>query len=680
MQSSQLTTKLELLSPARDLECATVALKCGADAIFIGGPSFGARAAATNSLESLKDIVSLAHSFKAKVHVTVNTLLHDNELLEAQDLIYKLSEIGVDVLIVQDLGIFKLKIPKNLELHASTQCCIDTVEKLKFYEKLGIKQVVMPREFTLAQIKEFHEACPNLKLEAFVMGALCVGVSGICHISDLLKHRSANRGECAQICRLPMQLFKDDKEIAVGHLLSLKDNNQEQHLQDLIKAGVSSFKLEGRLKDPLYVANTTAYFNQKLDKAIKELQKEGVNCARLSVGKCSYNFTPDLNKTFNRGFTDGLLMGNKENLVNDLTPKFLGVKTGKIISCRRKGNLTIVALKLFNRSSLNNGDGLTYLKAPVNKESNLTSERVHTVEGFRVNKVVQIKGNEATFEVLGSLNLKPNTVVFKNVDVDFESKFKQKDFALRTVEYSLDLSILENFDKNLDNKTNDNKQNDVIFADNFDKSKRSIALVLKAQDNYNLGITYTKTLVINYSDELKAISKDKLEQTLVKKVDPLFVCSKTQIKGNLNKVTAPISLINTLRRECVAQFIECFKQSENTKISQDTEASNQDNYLIPFKLVSEKTYPYPRVDSRLVLNTTSRQAYEECGCSVGLDDIGLDKIIKDSVMTTKYCLINQYGKCSKQGGKVTGFTLLVSGQKFKILCDCKNCYMHVLKI
>ena len=160
----------------------------------------------------------------------------------------------------------------------------------------------------------------------------------------------------------------------------------------------------------------------------------------------------------------------------------------------------------------------------------------------------------------------------------------------------------------------------------------------------------------------------------------MFVCSKTQIKGNLNKVTAPISLINTLRRECVAQFIECFKQSENTKISQDTEASNQDNYLIPFKLVSEKTYPYPRVDSRLVLNTTSRQAYEECGCSVGLDDIGLDKIIKDSVMTTKYCLINQYGKCSKQGGKVTGFTLLVSGQKFKILCDCKNCYMHVLKI
>ena len=222
--------KLELLAPAKNYETAVSAILCGADAIFIGGPAFGARVDASNQLEEIKKLVKFAHLFKVKVHVTLNTLLYDKELVDAQELINAYAKMGVDALIIQDLGLFSLKIPKSLELHASTQCCIDTVEKLKFYEKLGITQVVLPREFTLEQIKAFKEACPKIRLEAFVMGALCVGVSGICMISEELCHRSANRGCCAQICRLPMQLYHQGKEVKRGYLLSLKDNNQEHNL------------------------------------------------------------------------------------------------------------------------------------------------------------------------------------------------------------------------------------------------------------------------------------------------------------------------------------------------------------------------------------------------------------------------------------------------------------------
>ena len=311
---------LELLAPAKDKETAVGAILAGCDALFIGGPAFGARFDAANSFADLKEICSFAHRFNVKVHLTLNTLLYDEELNKAQEILNEAGKCGIDAVIFQDPAILQLDIPKGVELHASTQCDISTKEKLKFYENLNVSQAVLARELSLKDIQAFHEYCPNIRLEAFVAGALCVGQSGICYISEYMTGRSANRGQCAHICRLPMDLYdKENKLVAHGHLLSMKDNFAGDDLKDLIDAGVSSFKIEGRLKDRDYVVNMTAKFRELLDKLIAS--SDGTLC-RSSSGICKRNFIPDERRTFNRGFTDNLLYGNNDDLVNIKSPKF----------------------------------------------------------------------------------------------------------------------------------------------------------------------------------------------------------------------------------------------------------------------------------------------------------------------------------------------------------------------
>jgi len=391
--------KIELLAPAKNLECGIEAVNHGADAVYIGAPKFSARAAAGNSLEDIAALVEHAHLYNAKIYVTVNTILHDEELKETETLIWDLYKVGVDALIVQDMSITRMNLPP-IALHASTQCDNRTPEKVKFMADAGFEQVVLPRELSLVEIKKIHQTT-DVPLEAFVHGALCVSYSGQCYISQALFGRSANRGECAQVCRLPFNLVDATGKVIVRnkHLLSLKDLNQSDNLEAMLDAGVSSLKIEGRLKDVTYVKNVTAYYRQKLD----EIFAQRPEYIRASSGHCKYEFTPQLDKSFSRGFTNYFLFNRSKDISSMDTPKSLGEEMGTVKELR--GNyLTVAGVKSFN-----NGDGVCF----INEHGELS--------GFRINKVETNKLFPHEMP-----NVKPRTVLYRNFDQEFEKLLTRK--------------------------------------------------------------------------------------------------------------------------------------------------------------------------------------------------------------------------------------------------------------
>ena len=392
--------KIELLAPAKNLECGIAAIDHGADAVYIGAPKFGARAAAVNSLEDIAALVEYAHLYNARIYVTVNTILKDEELQETEKMIWALFRAGVDALIVQDMGITGLNLPP-IPLHASTQMDNRTVEKVRFLADAGFRQVVLARELSLREISKIHEACPDVPLEIFVHGALCVSYSGQCYVSQACFGRSANRGECAQFCRLPFSLVDAEGRVIVKdkHLLSLKDLNQSDELEALLDAGASSFKIEGRLKDTSYVKNVTAAYRRKLD-AIFARRKE---YARASSGSCRYAFNPQLDKSFSRGFTHYYLHGRTKDVFSFDTPKSLGEEMGTMKEAR--GNyLTVAGLKSFN-----NGDGVCYI------------DEQGRLQGFRINRV---EGNKLYPQEMP--RIKPRTVLYRNFDQEFEKILARK--------------------------------------------------------------------------------------------------------------------------------------------------------------------------------------------------------------------------------------------------------------
>ena len=325
------TRPIELLAPARNLECGLEAINHGADAVYIGAPRFGARAAAGNSLEDIAELVRYAHLYHARIYVTVNTILHDEELKDTEHMIWELYHIGVDALIIQDMGITRLNLPP-IPLHASTQMDNRNIEKVKFLEAAGFRQVVLARELEIEEIARIHAACPDTLLEVFIHGALCVSYSGQCYVSQACYGRSANRGECAQFCRLEFDMTDADGKTIVRnkHLLSLKDMNQSENLEALLDAGASSLKIEGRLKDVSYVKNVTAHYWQKLD-AIFKRRKE---YRRASSGSVDLKFRPQPDKSFNRGYTDYFAHGRNPNIFSFNTPKSMGEEVGTVKEIR----------------------------------------------------------------------------------------------------------------------------------------------------------------------------------------------------------------------------------------------------------------------------------------------------------------------------------------------------------
>lgn len=385
--------EIELLSPAKDAECAFQAILHGADAVYIGAPKFGARASAGNDLSDIKSVVQFAHKWKVKVYVALNVIIYENEFDEVRNLIFELWNIGVDALIIQDMGITMMEIPP-IPLHASTQVDNRTVEKVEFLEKCGFQQVVLARELSLKDITEIATKT-KIPLEFFVHGALCVSYSGQCYLSHAMCSRSANRGECAQYCRLPYNLIDNNGRILEKqkHLLSLKDLNLSNHIEDLINAGISSFKIEGRLKDASYVKNVTAWYRSKIDDVIKTR----TDLKRSSLGFSRIGFDSDVSKSFNRGFTSYFVDKRQDNLINKDTPKSIGEFIGTV------GKILNDRLIILTDKELSNGDGLSFKKSD------------NTFDGFRVNRVEQNIVFPARMP-----EIKPGTLLYRTLDQSFE--------------------------------------------------------------------------------------------------------------------------------------------------------------------------------------------------------------------------------------------------------------------
>lgn len=621
---------LELLSPARDTTIAREAILHGADAVYIGGPSFGARHNAENSVADIAELVTFAHLFHARVFVTINTILHDNELEAARALIWQLYEIGVDALIVQDMGVMEMDIPP-IELHASTQTDIRTLERASFLSKAGFSQLVLARELNLQEIRAIADEVDSA-IEFFIHGALCVAFSGQCNISHAQTGRSANRGDCSQACRLPYTL-KDDQGRVVAfdkHLLSMKDNNQSANLRALVDAGVRSFKIEGRYKDVSYVKNITAYYRQRLD----EILEDRTDLQRASSGRTDHFFVPDPDKTFHRGSTDYFVTDRKIDIGAFDSPTFTGLAVGEVLKVG-KYDLTVQT-----REPLSNGDGLNVL---VKRE----------VVGFRASVVEPLGQSEEDGQALWKYRVEPN----------------EMPAALRQLRPNHPLN------RNLDH----NWQNALLKT----SAERRIGVRWLAKlraDELELHVTSEEGAYATVSLAGPFGEAKKPEQVPGQIADLLSQLGTTIYHAEEVEVDAPQaffipnSQLKALRREAIEAV---------------TEARETMRPLGSRKAVSVPPPVYPEAHLSFLANVYNEKArafYHRYG--VQLIDAAYEAHEETGevpVMITKHCLRFSFNLCPKQAKGVTGVRTkvapmqLVHGDEVLTLkFDCKPCEMHVI--
>ncbi|SUW64092.1 Uncharacterized protease yhbU precursor [Buttiauxella agrestis] len=612
---------LELLSPARDTAIAREAILHGADAVYIGGPGFGARHNAGNSLQDLAELVPFAHRYGAKIFVTLNTILHDNELEPARRMIHDLYQIGVDALIVQDMGVLEMDLPP-IELHASTQCDIRSAEKAKFLSDAGFSQIVLARELNLNQIRAIHENI-DATIEFFIHGALCVAYSGQCNISHAQTGRSANRGDCSQACRLPYTL-KDDQGRVVAyekHLLSMKDNDQSANLAALVDAGVRSFKIEGRYKDMSYVKNITSYYRQLLD----ELMEQRTDLVRASSGVTSHFFIPSPDKTFHRGSTDYFVNERKIDIGAFDSPKFIGLPVGEVLKVGKD------FLDVNVTDTLTNGDGLNVL---IKRD----------IVGFRANTVEKTGKNQYRVwpnEMPDTLkNVRPNHPLNRNLDHNWQQALT-KTSSERRIRVDLELGGWE----------------------------EQLVLTATCED----GVSVTKTLegqfeVANNPEKAYSSLRDslaKLGQTMyqARKVDlnlpaPLFV---------------PNSQLNQLRREVIDALtdarLEQYQRGTRKPVSVPAPVYPEDHLTFLANVYNHKAREfYQRYGVKLI--DAAYEAHEEKG--------------EVPVMITKHCLRFAFNLCPKQAKgsvkswKATPMQLVHQDEVLTLKFDCRPCEMHVI--
>ncbi len=631
--------KIELLSPAKNLEVGLAAINHGADAVYIGGPSFGAREKVGNSIEDIERLCNHAAIFGAKVYVTLNTLLFDNELEQARKLARDCYNAGVDALIVQDMALLMMDMPP-IALHASTQCNNTTAEKVKFLEDVGFKQVVLARELSINEIKEIRSKT-TVPLEFFVHGALCVSYSGQCYLSHVIGHRSANRGACAQPCRLKWNLEDENGNVLIAnrHLLSLRDMNNSKNLEELIDAGITSFKIEGRLKDADYVKNTTAYYRRAIDEIIERRP----DLERASRGVSAPSFEPNLEKSFSRGFTDYFAHGRQKNIDAPFTPKSMGEHIGEIIKIDGK-RLTV---KLKDGITLHNGDGLCFL------------DDNNELQGFNVNGV---EGNV----ILCSKEISPLPSVGRN-DI-------KKIVISSEAKRSREISLYRNFDiiwqKSVENSTGNRK-----LPIKLELSETSDGLRLTSVDeNVSICLQCPKDVAKNPEKALETI-RTKLSQW----GDTKFVVENIDIQ--LDTVYfIPASVLGEMKRQLVTELELSFRLKRN-------EVKRNGEILFDTMHPNTKDFSTTLEMTRLsylanVTNTLARQFYENHGVA-HIDD-GLEKTMPEGeivVMTTKHCIRYANGMCSKEIGKPATplFISNVHG-RFRLDFDCKKCCMKVVNI
>lgn len=622
MDQYQNKNQLELLSPAKNIEIAMQAILHGADAVYIGGPSFGARHNAGNSVSDIAKLVEFAHRYYAKVFVTLNTILHDNELESARQLIWQFYHAGVDALIVQDMGILNLDIPP-IDLHASTQMDIRTPEKAKFLSDVGFSQIVLARELNLNEITTIFNQI-DAKIEFFIHGALCVAFSGQCYISHAQTGRSANRGDCSQACRLPFTL-KDDQGRVVAyekHLLSMKDNYQSDNLESLIQAGVRSFKIEGRYKDLTYVKNITAHYRQKLDNILSNSS----NLTAASSGKTEYFFTPDPTRTFNRGNTDYFVTGRKPDIGAFESPKFIGLQIGEIT------NVTAQYIDIKSEKMLTNGDGLNVL---IKRE----------VFGFRADKVDKLGANQYRVypnEIPKSLNtIKLPFIVNRNLDHLWQQNLL-KDSSDRRIGVSF---VLSNSDNGIQLKA---------------KSEEGICVELDLIGQFDLANQTDKALK-NIQDNLS-----KLGQTI-------YYLSELIIDLSIIYFI-PSSQLNQLRRDIIE------KLTSARLASYQTNKRKPETNPKPIYPDNQLTY------LANVYNHKAREFYKQHGVQLIESAYEAHEIKDDvPLMITKHCLRFAFNLCPKQAKgiqgvktKVTPMKLIQNNNEELILkFNCKACEMQV---
>jgi putative protease len=628
------TSALELLAPARNADIAIEAIKHGADAVYIGGPAFGARHGAGNPVADIERLTAYARRFHARVFITLNTIFRDDELEDARKLAWQVYEAGADALIVQDMGLLELDLPP-IQLHASTQCDIRTPEKAKFLADAGFSQMVLARELSLPEIgairsrvmrsgiQEDGTGPASPVLEFFIHGALCVAFSGQCYISHAHTGRSANRGECSQACRLPYNLEDAQGRIVAfdKHLLSMKDNDQSANLRALADTGIRSFKIEGRLKDLAYVKNATAHYRQLIDRILENAPEY----SRASSGRCTYTFTPRPEKTFNRGATDYFVNGRQPDIGAFDTPAFAGEASGTV---------TRIGPDWFEVDSdeeFANGDGISYLS----RGRKLAGLRINVAK--RAGHSQRLFPNEMPEDPEG---FKPGTEILRNRDQAFE-RLLEKDSAERRIAVTVELGET---------------------ADGF-------RLTLEDEDRISAGveIAHAKEAAKNPPRAFAALAESlgKLGGTDFRATEVKVVLSEAWF--------LPASTINALRRDAVEQLIAARAAARPR---------------LPRKPPAEPPATYPERELSYlanVLNNRARDFYRKHGVALIADAYEADTTPGEvSLMITKHCLRYSHSLCPKEAkGWVKGVNaepmVLVNGkERLTLKFDCKACEMHVM--
>ena len=617
--------KLELLAPAKDLKCGIAAIDCGADAVYIGAARFGARQAVGNSIDDINELCEYAHKFGCKVYVTVNTIIYDNELEDTQKLLNELGRIGVDAILVQDMGITKLQLPQNVALHASTQTDNRSAEKVEWLARHNFDRVVLARELSLEEIRNIHRRVPQTELEVFVHGALCVSYSGVCYASEYCFGRSANRGACAQFCRMKFDLTdKDGNEIInQAHLLSLKDMCRIDSLEQLADAGVTSFKIEGRLKDINYVRNVTAAYSNQLNEIIS---RRGSEYERASSSVCDIRFTPNLNKTFNRGFTDYFLNGRTSDLASFYTPKAMGEYVGKVKEIR--GNSFNVA----GTTSFANGDGLCFINS--NNE----------LEGFRINRA---EGNRL-FPLRMPRGLRKGIALYRNSDQLFEKELN-----------------------------GDNGQRKLGIRINIKASAEGLHIEAKTCDE-KLHINLQKDISLEKAQKSQV---DNIKRQISKFGNTIFTVEDVIVEPTDFPWFIPNSILAEIRRQATDELMgRLSEMSENQKDTKTKDQAQQlpDNGKVSFHSISSYQQPY----MYNIANRLAHSFYEQEGMSDITPAFEIRKPSSPLVMQCRYCLRHELGQCKKshkQSGllKEPLHLRLADGRTFRLEFDCKKCQMNI---
>lgn len=629
--------KIELLAPAKNLECGIAAINHGADAVYIGAAQFGARQTAGNSTEDIAELTRYAHQFGAVVYVTVNTIVYEKELAALEHLLKQLVEMGVDAILVQDMAV--LEIYKKLKaeyvargyrmpaLHASTQTDNRSADKVKWLKENGFERVVLARELSLEEITDIHKAHPDVELEAFVHGALCVSYSGACYASQYFFNRSANRGECAQFCRMAFDLKDSDGETLIedSYLLSLKDMCQLDRLGDLLEAGVCSLKIEGRLKDANYVKNVVATYSEALNAYIAK--HTGKYC-RSSYGRCTYTFTPALEKTFNRGFTHYFFNGRQKDISSFNTPKAMGEYVGYVKEIRR-GSFNVAGTAMFA-----NGDGLCFFN------------RQKKMEGFRVNRVE----NNRLYPLTMPKNLEPGMALYRNNDIEFERVMQGKT-ATRKLQVRFVVNVVDG------------------------------KLTFTATDECGR----SANVVLNETPEKAQKSQhDNIVKQLEKLGNTVWTANEISINNSADEFFIPSSRLAAVRRELLEALEDTPVSNHTDKQAVGETATNSIN--------ANNTVYADTINIANVANTTAQNYYAAHGVKNAPTAFELNSDYKAGsttppsavppLMTCRYCLRYALGYCVKNGGKRPTWHEPLhleakNGIRVRLAFNCAKCQMEV---